>query len=123
MNLLSILTFGINIIADHELTPEMAVENDTPDPDRGEDDILDTSETRTPPIIIQGDSDEEEEEEEEGGQGYTILAQGEDEVDEGEMTREQELAALVRAAQADQENLSGGTQEMISQARFPLCSR
>ena len=100
----------------------MAVENDTPDPDRGEDDILDTSETRTPPIIIQGDSDEEEEEEE-GGQGYTILAQGEDEVDEGEMTREQELAALVRAAQADQENLSEGTQEMISQARFPLCSR
>ena len=51
-----------------------------------------------------------------------MLGQGEDhdnneEEEEESMSREEELAALVRAAQSDQENLSGQTQEMISQAR------
>merc|ERR1719480_509655 len=46
-----------------------------------------------------------------------MLGQGEaQDEDEETMTREEELAALVRAAQADQENLSGQTQEMIDQA-------
>merc|ERR1719468_414034 len=49
-----------------------------------------------------------------------MLGQGEaheeEEEEEQTMTREEELAALVRAAQADQENLSGQTQEMIDQA-------
>ena len=99
----------------------MALENDIPDPDRGEDDILENGDIRPPPVLIQGDTDTEEEDREEGGhQGYTMLGQGEEQGDEEEeesMTREEELAALVRAAQADQENLSGHTQEMIHQAR------
>ena len=99
----------------------MAVENDIPDPDRGEDDFPENGDLRPPPVMIQGDTDtEEEDREEEGHQGYTMLGQGEalnDEEEEETMTREEELAALVRAAQADQENLSGQTQEMIDQAR------
>ena len=101
----------------------MTVENDIPDPDRGEDDILENGDSRPPPVLIQGDTDTEEEDREEAGnQGYTMLSQGEDLNDDDEeeaeaMTREEELAALVRAAQSDQENLSGQTQEMISQAR------
>ena len=98
----------------------MALENDIPDPDRGEDDILENGDIRPPPVLIQGDTDTEEEDREEAGhQGYTMLGQGEDHDDEEEsMTREEELAALVRAAQADQENLSGQTQDMINQARW-----
>ena len=99
----------------------MGLENDIPDPDRGEDEILENGDIRPPPVLIQADTDTEEEDREEGGhQGYTMLGQGEDhheEEEEESMTREEELAALVRAAQADQENLSGQTQEMINQAR------
>ena len=96
----------------------MAVENDIPDPDRGDDDILENGDLRPPPVLIQGDTDTEEEEEAGGHPGYTMLGQGEaQDEDEETMTREEELAALVRAAQADQENLSGQTQEMIDQAR------
>ena len=106
----------------------MAVENDIPDPDwwEEEDDILENKDIRPPPVLIQGDTDTEEEVREDAGhQGYTILGHGEDQGDdddeeeeENSMTMEEELAALVRTAQSDQENLSGQTQEMISQARW-----
>ena len=46
-----------------------------------------------------------------------MLGQSEAQEEAETMTKEEELAALVRAAQADQENLSGQTQEMIDQAR------
>ena len=99
----------------------MTIKNDIPDPDRGEDDILENGDLRPPPVLIQGDTDTEEEDrdEEAGPPGYTMLGQSEapEEEEEEAMTREEELAALVRAAQADQENLSGQTQEMINQAR------
>ena len=101
----------------------MTVKNDIPDPDRGEDDILENGDLRPPPVLNQGDTDTEEEDrdEEAGPPGYTMLGQSETQEEEGEeeetMNREEELAALVRAAQADQENLSGQTQEMINQAR------
>ena len=98
----------------------MTVENDIPDPDRGEDDILENGDLRPPPVLIQGDTDTEEDDrdEEAGPPGYTMLGQSEaPEEEEETMTREEELAALVRAAQADQANLSGQTQEMINQAR------
>ena len=120
----NILHSGLTLLQTHyEQDPEivMTVENDIPDPDRGEDDILENGDLRPPPVLIQGDTDTEEEDREEAGhQGYTMLGQGEDQEEEEEeeaMTREEELAALVRAAQSDQENLSGQTQEMISQAR------
>ena len=111
------------LLTHHELDPEivMTVENDIPDPDRGEDDVLENGDLRRPPVLIQGDTDTEEDDrdEEAGPPGYTMLGQigTQEEEEEETMTREEELAALVRAAQADQENLSGQTQEMINQAR------
>ena len=120
----NILHSGLTLLQTHyDLDPEivMTVENDIPDPDRGEDDILENGDLRPPPVLIQGDTDTEEEDrdEEAGPPGYTMLGQIEapEEEEEETMTREEELAALVRAAQADQENLSGQTQEMINQAR------
>ena len=120
----NILHSGLTLLQTHyDLDPEivMTVENDIPDPDRGEDDILENGDLRPPPVLIQGDTDTEEEDrdEEAGPPGYTMLGQIEapEEEEEETMTREEELADLVRAAQADQENLSGQTQEMINQAR------
>ena len=96
----------------------MTASNDTPDPDRGDEDSFD-SETSTPPQIIVRDSDEEDFDDN-SDHGYQMLQQNEDQNDdndEHQMTREEEIAALVRAAQTDPENLSDATRDLIDQSR------
>ena len=100
----------------------MTGENDTPDPDRGDGDSLDDGDSPPPQVFVNADS-EEEEEEDTGDHGYQMLQQNENNEDEVEdndtnMSREEEIAALVRAAQADQENLSDATQQLIDQSRY-----
>ena len=99
----------------------MTGKNDTPDPDRGDGDSLDSGDS--PQVFVNADSEEEEEEEDTGDHGYQMLQQNENNEDEVEdndanMSREEEIAALVRAAQADQENLSDATQQLIDQSRY-----
>ena len=95
--------------------------NDTPDPDRGDNDTLGNEES-PPQIFVNGDS--EEEDQDLGDHGYQMLQQNdniEDDEDEdnneGNLSREEEIAALVRAAQADPENLSDATRELIEQSK------
>ena len=101
----------------------MTGENDTPDPDRGDGDSLDSGDSPPPQVFVNADSEEEEEEEDTGDHGYQMLQQNENNEDEVEdndtnSSREEEIAALVRAAQADQENLSDATQQLIDQSRY-----
>ena len=101
----------------------MTGENDTPDPDRGDGDSLDSGDSPPPQVFVNADSEEEEEEEDTGDHGYQMLQQNENNGDEVEdndanMSREEEISALVRAAQADQENLSDATQQLIDQSRY-----
>jgi len=93
----------------------MTVTNDIPDPDRGDKDSIDNSEDPPPQIFINGDS--EDDTEDIGDHGYQMLQQNDEpDQDEESLSREEELAALVRAAQADAENLSDSTREMIEQS-------
>ena len=96
--------------------------NDTPDPDRGDSDTLENEES--PPQIFINGGDSEEEDQDLGDHGYQMLQQNENiEDDEDEdsnevnISREEEIAALVRAAQADPENLSDATRELIEQSK------
>ena len=98
----------------------MTGENDTPDPDRGDGDSLDDGDSPPPQVFLNADSEEEEDT---GDHGYQMLQQNENNEDEVEdndtnSSREEEIAALVRAAQADQENLSDATQQLIDQSRY-----
>ena len=92
----------------------------TPDPDRSEE--KDVIESRDAPTVFQQDNSEDSDDQEESNQGYQIINQeDEDEDDEAEpepSRRENELADLVRAAQADPENLTGATREMMDRARY-----
>ena len=100
-------------------------EETTPDPDRsGEDDVIESRDA--PTVFQQENSDDSDDQEEESSPGYEIISQ-EDEEGEGqeeddetqpEVSRETELADLVRAAQADPENLTGATREMMDRARY-----
>ena len=102
-------------------------EEATPDPDRsGEKDVI---ESRDAPTVFQqenSDDSDEQEEQDETNPGYQIITQededGEDQEDEDEaepeVSRETELANLVRAAQADPENLTEATREMMDRARY-----
>ena len=104
-------------------TLTMTGDNDTPDPDRGDGDSLDSGDSPPPQVFVNADSEEEQEEEDTGDHGYQMLQQNENNEDEVEdndanMSREEEIAALVRAAQADQENLSDATQQLIDQSRY-----
>ena len=96
----------------------------TPDPDRsGEKDVI---ETRDAPTVFQEENSEDSDDQEESNQGYQIITQDDEEGEDGEEdgeeaeqepSRENELADLVRAAQADPENLSEATREMMDRAR------
>ena len=94
----------------------------TPDPDRsGEKDVI---ESRDAPTVFQQENSDDSDDQEESNQGYQIITQedeeGEDQDDEAEpepSQRESELADLVRAAQADPENLTEATREMMDRAR------
>ena len=106
-----------------------------PDPDRGDSPV---SPSQAPPvgyflmiywwILLQAfdpdsteESDDAEETQEEEGHGYEPINQEETLDDDGlqeqeELSMEEQVAALVRAAQSDQANLSGQTQEEIERA-------
>ena len=106
-----------------------------PDPDRGDSPV---SPSQAPPvgyflmiywwILLQAfdpdsteESDDAEETQEEEGHGYEPINQEEPLDDDGlqeqeELSMEEQVAALVRAAQSDQANLSGQTQEEIERA-------
>ena len=95
----------------------------TPDPDRsGEKDVI---ESRDAPTVFQQENSDDSDDQDESNQGYQIINQDdedgededEDEEAEPEISRETELADLVRAAQADPENLTEATREMIERAR------
>ena len=97
----------------------------TPDPDRsGEEDLI---ESRDAPTVFQQENSDDSDDQEEPNQGYQIITQEEeedgedqeeaDEEAEQEPSRENELADLVRAAQADPENLTEATREMMERAR------
>ena len=99
-------------------------EETTPDPDRsGEEDVIESRDA--PTVFQQENSDDSDDQEEESSPGYQIINQedgdGEDldeeEETEPEPSREMELADLVRAAQADPENLTEATREMMDRAR------
>ena len=99
----------------------MVKNNDTPDPDRGDHETLENEEA-PPQIFINGDS--EEEDQDVGEHGYQMLQQNEnveddedDDHNDADVSREEEIAALVRAAQADPENLSDATRELIVQSK------
>ena len=84
---------------------------------------MDSGDSPPPQVFVNADSEEEEEEEDTGDHGYQMLQQNENNEDEVEdndtnSSREEEIAALVRAAQADQENLSDATQQLIDQSRY-----
>ena len=103
-------------------------EETTPDPDRsGEKDVIESRDA--PTVFQQENSDDSDDQEEEGNQGYQIINQedeegedqdhedGEAEAEPEPSGRETELADLVRAAQADPENLTEATREMMDRAR------
>ena len=93
----------------------MTVTNDIPDPDRGDKDSLDNSDDNPAPQVFINVDSEDEDNDDVGDHGYQMLQQSEDPEEDG-LSREEELAALVRAAQADTENLSESTREMIDQS-------
>ena len=91
---------------------------ETPDPDRAAD--KDVIETRDAPVVFHDNSDSDDEDA--GNHGYEMITQEDDgeeqeEEEEEEPSHENELADLVRAAQADPENLTEATREMIDRAR------
>jgi hypothetical protein len=92
----------------------MTALNNVPDPDRGGADQVNSAEL---PQIFQnsGESDNSDEEAE-IPDGYQMINQDdEDDEDEG-LTMEEQVAALVRAAHADENNLSTETRELIEEA-------
>ena len=106
-------------IKDELIYNRMVSANDIPDPDRGDKDSFDNSDDQPPQVFINGDSEEDEDTDDVGDHGYQMLQQNEDNNDdeeEVELSREEALAALVRAAQADAENLSDATRELIDES-------
>eukprot|EP00092_Neocalanus_flemingeri_P002943 GFUD01003148.1.p1 GENE.GFUD01003148.1~~GFUD01003148.1.p1 ORF type:complete len:168 (+),score=59.48 GFUD01003148.1:36-539(+) len=95
----------------------MTAHNNVPDPDRGDEDQVNTSEM--PQIFQNGDSEDSDEDETPSNNGYEMIHQEEHEDDEDEdsgLSMEEQVAALVRAAHADQNNLSDGTRDMIAES-------
>ena len=75
----------------------------------------------TPQVFVNIDSEEEEVDVSE--HGYEMLQQNdnlsdnEDDGDDSHLSREEQIAALVRAAQSDPENLSEATRELIEESK------
>ena len=91
----------------------------TPDPDRTAD--KDVIESRDAPVVFQENSEDSDDQDDGNlNQGYEMINQEDDVEDEVEEDEGQEtsLADLVRAAQADPENLTEATREMMERARW-----
>ena len=99
----------------------MTASNDTPDPDRDDQNIVNNDGDTPPQIFVNIDSEEEEVDVSE--HGYEMLQQNdnlsdnEDDGDDSHLSREEQIAALVRAAQSDPENLSEATRELIEESK------
>ena len=90
----------------------------TPDPDRTAD--KDVIESRDAPVVFQENSEDSDDQDDGNlNQGYEMINQEDDVEDEVEEDEGQEtsLADLVRAAQADPENLTEATRDMMERAR------
>lgn len=100
----------------------MTASNDTPDPDRDDQNIVNNDGDTPPQIFVNIDSEEEEVDVSE--HGYEMLQQNdnlsdnEDDGDDSHLSREEQIAALVRAAQSDPENLSEATRELIEESNL-----
>jgi len=100
----------------------MTASNDTPDPDRDDRNIVNNDGDTPPQIFVNIDSEEEEVDVSE--HGYEMLQQNdnlsdnEDDGDDSHLSREEQIAALVRAAQSDPENLSEATRELIEESNL-----
>ena len=99
----------------------MTASNDTPDPDRDDQNIVNNDGDTPPQVFVNIDSEEEEVDVSE--HGYEMLQQNdnlsdnEDDGDDSHLSREEQIAALVRAAQSDPENLSEATRELIEESK------
>ena len=95
----------------------MTAHNNVPDPDRSPEHVN----TSDLPQIFQntGDSDNSDDDVDIQN-GYEMISQDDggvdDEEDDENLTMEEQVAALVRAAHADQNNLSTETKELIEEA-------
>jgi len=95
----------------------MTANNNVPDPDRGDEDQVNT--TEMPQIFQNGDSEDSDDGEAPNTNGYELIHQDDhsveddDDDEDGGLSMEEQVAALVRAAHVDQNNLSSGTREMI----------
>lgn len=100
----------------------MTASNDTPDPDRDDQNIVNNDGDTPPQVFVNIDSEEEEVDVSE--HGYEMLQQNdnlsdnEDDGDDSHLSREEQIAALVRAAQSDPENLSEATRELIEESNL-----
>ena len=99
----------------------MTASNDTPDPDRDDQNIVNNDGDTPPQVFVNIDSEEEEVDVSE--HGYEMLQQNdnlsdnEDDGDDSHLSREEQIAALVRAAQSEPENLSEATRELIEESK------
>ena len=101
----------------------MTASNDTPDPDRDDQNIINNDGDTPPQVFVNIDSEEEEVDVSE--HGYEMLQQNDnlsDNEDDGDgddshLSREEQIAALVRAAQSYPENLSEATRELIEESK------
>jgi len=102
----------------------MTASNDTPDPDRDDQNIVNNDGDTPPQVFVNIDSEEEEVDVSE--HGYEMLQQNDnlsDNEDDGDgddshLSREEQIAALVRAAQSDPVNLSEATRELIEESNL-----
>jgi len=95
----------------------MTAHNNVPDPDRGGADSVNTSDM--PQIFQNTEESDNSDDDAEVQNGYEMISQDDGGVDyEGDegLTMEEQVAALVRAAHADQNNLSTETRELIQEA-------
>eukprot|EP00090_Calanus_glacialis_P046028 TRINITY_DN8841_c0_g1_i1.p1 TRINITY_DN8841_c0_g1~~TRINITY_DN8841_c0_g1_i1.p1 ORF type:complete len:170 (-),score=66.62 TRINITY_DN8841_c0_g1_i1:118-627(-) len=96
----------------------MTAQNNVPDPDRGDADQVNTSDM--PHIFQNGESEDSDDDETPNTNGYEMINQddhGMDDEDDLEgLSMEEQVAALVRAAQTDQNNLGTETRELIEES-------
>jgi len=98
----------------------MTATNNVPDPDRGGSE-QEVNNSELPQIFQNGESDDSEEEVDTTN-GYEMINQDDlglyddDEDENSGLSMEEQVAALVRAAQIDQNNLSTETREIIEDA-------
>ena len=102
----------------------MTAHENVPDPDRASSDQVSSNDMQMPQIFNNSESDQSDDENEEENtntDGYVMISQDESNIhgnaEEQSMSIQNEVAALVRAAQADENNLSPDTQTLIEEAQ------